>query len=242
MLEKNSESRFQTMGDVLHDLEPHWRAAQQDAVNGLLADSRELVEAHDLERAQALLRKALDIDASNLQAKSLFERVTAQLRRDQLQPRIEEHLTRGRSLLQAGHLREARAEAQSALGLDSKHGTAQRFLSEVEEAVAHAQQLEQKLRLAKQRLAEGALTEAATALAQALALDPQNRQVRDLEQQISEEQDRRERRKKLAEVLHRGRSLWAELNYDECLAVIAGALQEFPREPELLKVAGNGPK
>jgi hypothetical protein len=133
-------------------------------------------------------------------------------------------------------LREARAEAQAALGLDSKHGTAQRLFSEVEEAVAHVQQVEQKLRLAKQRLAEGALSEAATALAQALTLDPGNRQARDFEKQISEERDRREKRKKLAEVLHRARSQWAELNYAACLALLASALQEFPSEPGLLKL------
>ena len=236
MLEKKSEARFQTMGDLLHDLEPHWRAAQQVALNGLLLDSRELIEAHDLERAQSLLRKALHIDVSNLQAKSLLEQVNAQLRRDQVQPRIDEHLSRGRNLFQAGHLREARAEVQAALGLDSKHGTAQRLLSEVEEAVAQAQQLEQKLRLAKQRLAEGALTEATTALALALSLDPRNSQARDLEHQINEEQDRREKRRKLAERLHRARSLWAELNYNECLAVLAEAQREFPNEPELLKL------
>src|SRR4029077_4771787 len=92
------------------------------------------------------------------------------------------------------------------------------------------------LRLAKQRLAEGALSEAATALAQVLTLDPGNRQARDFEQQINEERDRREKRKKLAEVLHRARSLWAELNYAACLAVLASALQDFPREPELLKL------
>jgi len=236
MLEKKSESRYQTMGELLHDLEPHWRSAQHEAVDGLLADSRELLEAHDLERAHLLLRKALSIDVSNAQAKSLLEKVSAQLRREQLQPRIDEHLARGRSLLAAGHLREARAEVQSVLGLDSKHSTAQRLLSEVEEAFAQAQQLDQRLRLAKHRLAEGALTEAATALMQALALDPRNRQARELEQQINEEQDRREKRKKLAEILHRARSLWAELNYEECLAVLSGALGEFPREPELLKL------
>jgi hypothetical protein len=236
MLEKKTEARFQCMRDLLHDLRPPWRAAQQVAINGLLADSRQLIEAHDLERAQSLLRKALHVDARNLEVKSLLERVTAQLRRDPVQPRIDEHLTRGRDFLRAGHLREARAEAQATLELDSKHETAQRLLSEVEEAVAHAQQLEQKLRLAKQRLAEGALTEAAAAIAQALELDAGNRQARDLEQRITEEQNRQEKRKKLAELLHRARSLWAELNYNECLAVLADALQEFPKEPELLKL------
>ena len=47
---------------------------------------------------------------------------------------------------------------------------------------------------------------------------------------------RREKRKKLGEILHRARTLWTELNYDECLSVIAAALQEFPNDTELKKL------
>ncbi|MGB7846459.1 MAG: hypothetical protein WBL63_12655, partial [Candidatus Acidiferrum sp.] len=158
-LARKSAARFQGIRDLLHDLKPCWKAAQQVAVSGLLADSRQLVEAHDLERAQSLLRKALHIDVGNQEAASVLEQVTEQLRRGPVQPRIDEHLDRARGLLQAGHLREARAEAQTALGLDSKHETTKRLLSEVEEAMAHAQQIEQKLRVTKQHLAEGAQAE-----------------------------------------------------------------------------------
>jgi phosphate/sulfate permease len=96
--------------------------------------------------------------------------------------------------------------------------------------------LEQKLKLTKQRLAEGALTEAAAALGQALELDDANMQAQELKKQIEEERTRREKRKKLSEILHRARTLWTELNYDECLTVLAAALQEFPNDPELKKL------
>ncbi len=236
MLEKKSEDRFQSMEDVLHAIEPIWKAAQQATVSGLLADCKELVVAKDLQRAQALLRKALHIDVGNSQAKSMLEKVSVELRRSEIQPRLEEHLSRGEGLLKAGKLREAKAEAEAALGLDSKHEPAQKLIAEVEAAAAKVQQLEQKLKLTKQRLAEGALTEAAAALGQALELDDANLQAKELKRQIEEERGRREKRKKLSEILHRARTLWTELNYDECLAVLAEATQEFPNEPELKKL------
>jgi len=236
MLEKKSEDRYQSMEDLLHAIEPIWKAAQQATVTGLLADCQQLVVANDLQRAQALLRKALHIDVGNSQAKSMLEKVSVELRRSEILPRLEEHLSRAEGFLKAGQLREAKAEAHAALGLDSKHEPAHKVLAEVEAAVAKAQQLEQKLKLTKQRLAEGALTEAAAALGQALELDDANLQAHELKKQIEEERVRREKRKKLGEILHRARTLWTELNYEECLTVLAAALQEFPNDPDLKKL------
>ncbi len=236
MLEKKSEDRYQSMEDLLHAIEPIWKAAQQATVTGLLADCQQLVVANDLQRAQALLRKALHIDVGNSQAKSMLEKVSVELRRSEILPRLEEHLSRAEGFLKAGQLREAKAEAQAALGLDSKHEPAHKLLAEVEVAAAKAQQLEQRLKLTKQRLAEGALTEAAAALGQALELDDANPQARELKKQIEEERVRREKRKKLGEILHRARTLWTELNYDECLTVLATAFEEFPNDPELKKL------
>jgi len=236
MLAKKVDDRYQSMDEVLRDLEPLWKSAQQSTVVGLLADSQQLLAANDLQRAQALLRKALQIDVGNTQAKSLLERVSSELRRSQLLPKLNEHLERGRTLLRTGKLQEARSEVDAALGLDSRHEPAKQLFAELEAAAARAQDVEQKLRLTKQRLAEGALTEAATALGQALDMDGANAQGQELRRQIEEERNRREKRKKLSEVLHQARTLWTALNYEECLKVLSEGLLEFPRETELLKL------
>jgi Protein kinase domain len=236
MLAKKTEERYQTMDEVLRDLEPLWKSAQQATVVGLLADCQQLLAVNDLQRAQGLLRKALQIDMGNTQAKSLMEKVTAELRRSQVLPKLNEHVERGRGFLRAGKLREARSEAEAALGLDSRQESAKQFFAEVEAAAARAQEVEQKLRLTKQRLAEGALTEAATALGQALDLDSANAQGQELRRQIEEERSRRGKRKKLGELVHHARTLWTALNYEECLSVLAEGLKEFPGEPELLKL------
>ena len=236
MLEKKPQDRYQSMEDVLHDLEPLWKSAQQAALAGLLSDCQQLIVAKDLHKAQGLLRKALQIDIANTQAKSLLEKVTTELRRNQILPKINEHLERARIFLQKGQLHEARSEADAALGLDSRHEPAKQLLAELETAAARTQEVEQKLRLTKQRLAEGALTEAAAALGAALELDGANSQARELRRQIDDERNRREKRKKLSEVLHQARTLWTALNYEECLSVLAAALKEFQNEPELIKL------
>src|SRR6266851_3054683 len=66
MLAKKAEDRYQSMDEVLRDLEPLWKTAQQATVAGLLADCQQLLTANDLQRAQGLLRKALQIDVSKI--------------------------------------------------------------------------------------------------------------------------------------------------------------------------------
>src|SRR5260370_14077461 len=92
------------------------------------------------------------------------------------------------------------------------------------------------MRLRKTELAEGARREAPTALGQALDLDSANAQGQELRRPIEEEGNRREKRKKLSEVLHQARTLWTALNYEECLKVLSEGLREFAGELELIKL------
>ncbi|HUL45445.1 MAG TPA: protein kinase [Candidatus Bathyarchaeia archaeon] len=233
MLRKASAERYQSMEDVLLDLEPVWNRLKSSEAAMLAERGRELYELGDLVKAQERLRRARLIDSTNNLAKSLLEKITAEVRHREIAPKLEQHLLHGRRYMQSGQLREAQAEAEMALGLDSRHEPAQKLMAEVGAAVAHARQLEQKLRLAKQRLAEGALEEAESALQQATDLDATNAQVLDLRRQVESERARRQRRKQVSEVLHRAKTLWTELQYDECLAVLAEGLKTFPDEPEL---------
>ncbi|MGC2803731.1 MAG: protein kinase [Candidatus Acidiferrum sp.] len=233
MLRKPSADRYQSMEDVLLELEPVWNKMRADAASVLAERARGLYERGNLPRAQDTLRRARLIDSSNVLAKSLLEKVSAELRRTEIQPRVEEHLDRGKVFLESGKFHEAQAEAEAALNLDSRCEPAQKLVSDVEAGAARAKQLEKKLRLTKQRLAEGAIAEAQAALRQALELDSGNAEALELSRQLGEEQSRREKRKQLTELLSRARGLWTELKYDECLALLAEGLKAFPNEPEL---------
>ena len=62
MLQKQVDRRFQTMGEVLLELEPLWKRFQEDAVLALIADSESLISRQNLLGAQNVLREALQIN------------------------------------------------------------------------------------------------------------------------------------------------------------------------------------
>jgi eukaryotic-like serine/threonine-protein kinase len=236
MLEKSASTRFQSMGDVVRELGALWRQAQQEIVQKLLADSQGLIEVRDFRGAQELLRKALQIDITNMPAKSLLDQISREVRRLEILARVQDHVNRARGHLQARRLVEARKEVEAALELDSQHESAQLLWNEIEEATNSAERLEQQLRFAKQRLVEGSLTEAREILQGASTLGAEEPRLLELRKQIAEEEARRERRRQLSEVHDRARELWMELKFAECLTVLEDGLKQFPGESVLLKL------
>jgi len=81
MLRKEAEERFQTMEEVLIELEPCWKRLQQVEVSGLLADAQHLFKARHLESALEAVRRVLQIDSENTEARNLLERINTEVRR-----------------------------------------------------------------------------------------------------------------------------------------------------------------
>jgi serine/threonine protein kinase len=192
MLCKELDGRYQNMDEVLMELEPVWHQMQKVEVSSLVADGRQLFEARDLAKAEDIVRKALQIDASNTQAKSLLEKINAELRRSTIIRRVIERVENGQNFLSAGQIEEAKAEAEAALRLDSTFQPAKELLEQMQAAAERVCLLANALRASKQRLAEGALTEAELQLDKALEIDPENSAAQDLLQQIRDEKARRD--------------------------------------------------
>ncbi|MDE3136126.1 MAG: hypothetical protein KGL59_06110 [Acidobacteriota bacterium] len=236
MLQKEAIDRYQSMEEVLLDLDPVLRQLQQARVDELVAESQKLVEAGDLKSAQQLLREALHADSSHYEAKALLDKVSRELRRQQVLPRVKEQLDKAREKLDAGRFQEAKAEAQAALQLDSTYQPAREMLAEVEGAVKRVRELDKKLRDSKQRLAEGSLTDADRQLDDVLALDPENAQAQELRRQIREEVNRREQRKQQAEALRQARELWSQQRYADCIAQLLELQKQSPDNTEIIKL------
>ena len=236
MLRKQPAERFQLFEEVLMELEPLWRQMAQETVANLVADSKQLFESREYRRAQELLRTALQIDSQALHAKTLLEKINVELRRSQLLPKLKERLTKAQHFLHGGQLQEAKTEAEAALLLDSTFQPARDLLVQLEQAFRREEQVQQMLHLSNQRLAEGALTEAGQHVEMALQLDATNVQAQELRRRIQEEVGRRAKRRKLLDVLHKARSLWAELRYDECIELLTAQQSEFPGESEIIKL------
>jgi serine/threonine protein kinase len=236
MLQKEAGDRYQTMEDVLLDLDPVYRQLQQSRVGELVSQSERLIEANDLKEAQALLREALHADSSHVQAKTLLDKVSRELRRQQVLPKVKEQIVKAQEMLDAGRFQDAKAEVQAALQLDSTFQPARDLLGEVQKAAERARELDKKLRITKQRVAEGSLTQADQQLDDVLALDPENPQAQELRRQIREEVERREQRKRLSEAVQHARELWSQLRYDECIGELVELQKEFPDNVEVAKL------
>jgi serine/threonine protein kinase len=236
MLAKDAEARYQSMEEVLMELEPIWRRVQQADVSDLLANTQQLFEAGKLDRAKSNISQIIQMDPSNTVAKSWSEKINAELKRKEIGPRLSQIVERAQRLLADGKVDDAQAEVQAALKLDSTYQPAKEVLGQVQSAIDRDRKIAVDLRNSKQRMAEGALTEAELLLDKVLALDPGNAAARDQLKQIREERSRRERRKQRDEALHRARTLWTNLQYEECIALLLAAQKQFPGDSEITKL------
>src|SRR2546422_1214567 len=236
MLRKDISERFQSMEEVLLELDPIWRHIQMEQVTEFIAESKEKIETQDFPAARELLRKALQIDTSNAEARTLLEKVNVELRRIKLLPQVKERLEKAQSLLLAGYLQEAKVEAEAALRLDSSFVPARDVLRQILEAVERNRLFEERLRDSQQHLAKGALAEAQQQLEQALELNPASPQAQQLKKEILRERERQEKGTRLREMMHRARGLWKQQKFTECLALLDALRSEFPTEAEVVKL------
>ena len=236
IFKKEPAERFQNMDELLSQLEPIVRRMQQESVGELVTQSENLLKKGELQRAKELLKQALVLDTSHLHAKTLLDRVNSEIRRSEVLPKLGEIVAKAEQHLQAGNLEEARREADAALHLDSNFMPARELLGKVQEAAMQAQIVQSGMREARQRLAEGSLTEADQSLEKVLKAAPDNQDAQSLRKQIAEEKERRGKRRQLTEGVQRARQMWTAQQFDEALKLLGELDRSFPGEAEVAKL------
>ena len=131
MLRKSPRERYQSMEDVLLDLEPLCRALQSQSIADLLEQSQQLFDQERFAEARDLVRQALQVESGNQKARALLEKTNAELKRILNRPKVRQYVEKGQALLAEGKLQEAKAAVDHALLLDSRFAAAQ----ELERAV-----------------------------------------------------------------------------------------------------------
>jgi eukaryotic-like serine/threonine-protein kinase len=236
VLRKSPQDRFQSMEDLLLELEPVYRELQVHSIAELIDQSRQLIEKGEFGQARELLRESLKVDSTNTQARALLETVNAELKRLLIRPKAQQHVDKGRALLAEGKLQEARAEAEEALQLDTTFGQAKELEEQIQREFDRAQIVAEWLQASRQHLAEGILGEAEELLAKVLEMEPANKQAKDLQGQVLAEKAERERRLRLLEKMQEARGLWTQLNYDGCIGILRELQKEFPSEEEVQRL------
>jgi serine/threonine protein kinase len=233
VLQKSPDERYQSMEELLLDLDPICKSLQSESVVALVVQARQLSEQGDFSQSRDVLRQALQIDSTNTQARNLLDKVNSELRRSLLRPKLQQQVEKGRALLAEGKTLEAKAEAEIILQLDSTFEPGQALSKEVQQEIDRARQLAEWMEAAKQRLAQGMLEEAEELLSKILEGESANLQARSLQLQVSHEKAERLKRLRLSEKMQQARGLWTQQNYAECIQLLLELQKEFPDEEEI---------
>lgn len=236
MLRKSPAERYQSMEDVILDLDPICKTLQTQAVADFLAQSRQLIEQASFAEARELVRQALQVDSTNQQARALLEKANAELKRSLNRPKAQQLVEKGQALLHEGKLQAAKLAAENALQLDSGFAPAAELQRSIQEALDRIRVLAEWLEAAKQHLAEGLPEEAEGLLQRVLQADPSNAQAQNLQRQVLKEKAERERGLRLRARLQQARELWTHQNYPDCLKLLEDLDREFPGEEQISRL------
>jgi eukaryotic-like serine/threonine-protein kinase len=236
VLQKSPMDRYQSMEDLLLELDPICRGLQSATVAKLVEHGHELVRQGDYPQAREILRQALQVESTNTQARSLLDKVNTELRRILIRPKAQEMVERGRAHLEQGRIQEARAESESALRLDPSFEPAQELQQLVQQESDRSELVSQYLEASKLRLAEGLPEEAESLLAKVAEIEPSNKLATALRQQVVKEKAQRDRRIRFLDTMRQARSLWTLQKYSDCIQLLSELQGEFPGEEEILRL------
>jgi serine/threonine-protein kinase len=233
VLRKSPDERYQSMEEVLLDLDPICKGLQAESVAALVVQARNLSEQGDYSQSRDLLRQALQIDSTNTQARNLLEKANAELRRILIRPKLQQQIEKGQELLAEGKTQEARMEAEVVLQLDPTFEPGQELLKRVQQEMDRARQIAEWIDAAEQRLAQGLLEEAEELLARVLEAESTNQQAKALQLQVTNEKAERQRRAQFFDKMQQARGLWTQQNYAECIQLLVELRKEFPDDDEI---------
>ena len=96
MLRKSSRERYQSMEDVLLDLDSVCKTLQSQSVVDFIERSRQLFDQGRFAEARDLVCQALQLESGNQQARALLEKTNAELKRILNRPKAQQYVEKAR--------------------------------------------------------------------------------------------------------------------------------------------------
>jgi len=210
------------------------RRAQR--VEQVLREAKEALQASQFDQAVALLDEVLQLDPAREEARQY--KSLAVERRDRAR-KISQHIERAEKLAADADLQGAKEELEALLALDGTNSAARRKLDWVLKELAEQErqrQVRQYTQDARSHVAQKNFDQAREMLEKALALDPINLEVEALLRQVRAGQEREKERQRREERLGAIQGALNTQNLDQAVALAERALEEFPGDPQVLKL------
>jgi serine/threonine-protein kinase len=228
-LAKEVSARYATAEEMALDIQVIANTLKQDRLESLVGRARRLAEEHEYASARSVLLQAQRLDPTNGEIKELAQDLQGRLNRLQRTEQLRQIVEQAQSASEERRFDDAIAHWLQVRKLDTEnifHGDER--LEELHARRAQRQQIEQLSQRASEARRHGDLTAAQEHLAQALALDEKNTEVRNAYALLVREAEERQRERQLADLLQSARESYAQARYTETIERLRQAAEIDP--------------
>ena len=242
-LAKDVDARYSTAEEMAFDLQVIASALKQERLQSLLERARRLTDEHEYASARTVVLQAQRLDPSNREIKRLAqavqERLSQLLRGEQLRQIVEQaqNATAEKRFEDAiGLWEQARKlDSEDAFGINER-------LQHVSEQRSQQQQVESFWQQASEARRQGNFTAAQQHLAQALAIDDKNTDLRSAYALLVREAEKKQGERQLAELLQSARENIARAKYTEAIAHLREAAEINPAHNDVQQLLFSATK
>ena len=227
-LAKEREVRYASLEDLRFDMQPILVDLEKYQASNLLADAHRLLAETQWDAAHSVVRRVLELDPGNKEARQLREQIQQQLHRQSVQPRIEALVKSGEEAVASRRFQDAIPLFESALrlnpadsGIRIRMDTARKLMEECAVAARLFAEASQDLQMQN-------LTGAFRRVCEGLRSDPHNSEARELYKTIQQEISSRERTRHLQEGLTKAKRMLLIQSFEEATALLEGLATEHP--------------
>lgn len=231
-LERDPDSRFQSLEDLVVELEPLEQGLKRQRIGEMVNRSQALYEQKEYTKARDVLRSVLVLDSGQTQAKTLMAKIVTEMRRQEVASRVEHLVGEGNSLLSQGKNAEAGRVLEEAVKLDSGHTHARVLLGEARSRAERERTVSEQIAAIQAALGKGQITTAETALSRLREVDATHHEAAVFEERIRQARAH-ELRLRLQQALSFPQHLLDEGRPEEAVQQLEELRKEFPNQAEV---------
>ncbi|HYL12311.1 MAG TPA: protein kinase [Terriglobales bacterium] len=243
VLAKNPDDRYPTATELAFDLFHVQERLRRERVSEYLQAVELSVAEAQWARAKEQLTQLLKIDRQNVRASDLLREVQQQIQKQQRSDRIRDLQSQAEQAIAKNALDEALRHLDAAVGLDESNAQLRTLRDSIKDKKERADRLSELLTRAKSAFDTEDLEDALANVKQALAVDADSRDAKELQATIARELAERARQKQVQALLEEARKHISSRHFTAALDVLRQAETLDPNAPgvnEFLALASTG--
>jgi serine/threonine-protein kinase len=233
-LEKDRDQRYQTAEEFALDLQSLADSVKHEMLDVYMKQAESSIQAGQLTLARESLRRLLEIDSGNLQARSRLQKVVREIEARKTAQRIDQAIRTAKEALQTEQYDKAISQLEEALALDPSHQSARQYLELARQRREEGRQIGEHMERAKRMAADVDFTGARAELEAVLALSPRHSGALRMMEWVLKEIAAKEIQRQVELHIRTARSLLEQQRFDQAAEELekAGELDPINVEVE----------